>query len=126
MLILFAKVHFVEVPHASAKEVPRDRPNEEIYRNVSNVIDRSVRESGFSDQVLCGDYDEHQSAPLQDSYAQGEAVLPSGLRFLPTLPRCLTWWLQPRAVPSQQTHGDIVEQRWTNCNTNVEIGVSAC
>ena len=43
--------------------------SEEIYHDVSNVIDRSVRRSWFSDQVLCGRYDEHQSAPLQDSYA---------------------------------------------------------
>ena len=26
LLILFAKIHFVEIPHVSAKEVPRDGP----------------------------------------------------------------------------------------------------
>ncbi len=118
LLIVFAKIHLVEVPHSNAEEVPRDGPNNEIYRDVSNVINRAVRESWLSHQILCGDYEEHESAPLQDSYAQGEALFASDLRFLPMLLSRLTWWLQS-AVPLGQIHGNIVEQPWAKFNTNV-------
>ena len=110
--------------NAKAKEEAGDGPDDEIYRDVSNVIDRLVRKAWFADQVLCRHYDEHKSAPLQDSYTKKKTVLPSGLRLLPMLPRRLTWWLQSRAVPSQQRHEDIVEQLRTNFKTTAAISVS--
>src|SRR5258708_2330244 len=86
--ILFAEVHFVEAPHALAKEVSSDGPDEQIYGNLADVINRLVLEPWFSDQVLRGHCDEHKSAPPQHSYPQHEALLSSSLCFLPPLP-CL-------------------------------------
>src|SRR5215469_4410964 len=97
--MLFPKVRFVIAPHALPEEVPCYGPNEQIYSDHANVIDRMVVRMWFSDQVLGHHCDEHESAPPQHTNAQHEALLPSSFRFLPTLPCLLRWRIEQRAVP---------------------------